>query len=49
MKTTVQIKQRYLVSIPEPIREAFDLKEGDFIEVEITPVQRDIYWRQKEN
>ena len=45
MKGTIQIQKRFQLSIPEAIRKAFELKEGDFIEVDITPVKKDTGWR----
>ncbi len=47
MKATVQVRKRFQVTIPESIREAFELKEDDFIEVDITPVKKDTEWREQ--
>lgn len=46
MKATVRIKKRFQVTIPESIREAFDLDEGDFLEIDVLPIKNNIYWRQ---
>lgn len=35
MIATVQIQKRYQLSIPEAIRKALELKEGEIIEIDI--------------
>ncbi len=35
MRTTIQLKKRGIVIIPEAVRNALKLKEGDFLEIDI--------------
>lgn len=35
MKTTVQLKKRGQIVIPEPVRIALKLQEGDILEIEV--------------
>lgn len=35
MKTTVQLKKRGQIVIPEPVRIGLKLKEGDILEIEV--------------
>ncbi len=38
--TTIQIRKKGLVVIPEPVRIALGLKDGDIIEVDIKKVEK---------
>lgn len=38
MKATVQIQKRFQVTVPEAVKRLLDLKEGDFLELDISKI-----------
>lgn len=49
MKATVQIQKRFQVTVPEAIRNALDLREGDFLEIDVRkPPEQEQYQLEKE-
>jgi len=40
MRTAVKVRKRYIVTIPEEIREVMNIREGDILEIDIQKISK---------